>query len=85
MAKNKLAGLMSAKTDMGSYPTSSPANRAESEARERRCRAEDALRTLTRAKEIERDRGLMRDVKSVANEQMKQLQSISKPTSSGRR
>ena len=84
MAKNKLAGLMAKSTDVGSYPTSSPANRAESEARDRRYRAEDALRTLTKAKEIERDRGLMRDVKSVAHEQMKQLQSISKPKASGR-
>ena len=76
MAKNKLAGLLSKSADV---PSITSGSRAESETRERRYRAEEALRTLTRAKEIERDRGLMRDVKSVAAQQMKQLQSISKP------
>lgn len=40
---------------------------------ERRWRAEDALRTLSRAEEIKRDAGLMRDVRGMANEQMKAL------------
>lgn len=39
--------------------------------RERQYRAEDALRTLTRADEIRRDAALMRDVKSHAKQQIK--------------
>lgn len=42
-------------------------------------RAQDALRTLTRAKEIERDRDLMRAVKMEAKKQAKALDSVCKP------
>lgn len=38
--------------------------------RERRYRAEDAMRTLTRADEIKGDSRLMNDVKMLAKEQM---------------
>lgn len=48
----------------------------EQAAQERRWRAEDALRTLSRADEIKRDAGLMRDVRGMANEQMKALQKV---------
>ena len=47
---------------------------------ERQWRAEDALRTITRADEIKRDTTLMRDVKQIAN---KQLQTLNKITKSG--
>lgn len=57
-------------------PKASPARAPEYEAQERKYRAEDALRTLTRAKEIERDRPLMRDVKACAKEQMKTLANV---------
>lgn len=46
------------------------------EARERRYRAEDALRTLQRAREVERDKQLMGDVKTLAREQMQALGSV---------
>lgn len=39
--------------------------------REDRYRAQDALRTLTRAEEIKKDRGLMREVKKEAKAQIK--------------
>lgn len=47
------------------------------DAQERKWRAEDALRTLTRAEECKRDKQLMGDVRRLANEQMKSLQSLS--------
>lgn len=50
---------------------SAPRMSAEHERREKQYRAEDALRTLTRADEIRRDAGLMRDVKSHAKTQIK--------------
>ncbi len=40
-------------------------------AQEKKYRAEDALRTLTRADEIRRDTSLMRDVKAHAKNQIK--------------
>lgn len=48
----------------------------ESEARERRYRAEDALRALERAEECKRDSGLMKDVKKLAAEKMQALKKI---------
>lgn len=43
---------------------------------QRRYRAEDALRTITRAEEIKRDRPLMKDVKQCARDQAKVLGSV---------
>lgn len=48
-----------------------PTMSKDSDARERKYRAEDALRTLSRADEIRSDKGLMRDVKSHAKQQIK--------------
>ena len=42
-------------------------------------RAQDALRTLTRAKEIERDRNLMKQVKAEDKKQAKALDSVCAP------
>ena len=50
----------------------------EDAARDRRYRAEDAVRTLTRADEIKKDKGLMRDVKTYAREQKKTLDKVCK-------
>ncbi len=60
------------------YPTVGSGMRMtkEQEAREKQYRAEDALRTLTRAEEIRRDSGLMRDVKAHAREQVKTTQRV---------
>ena len=69
MAKrSKVADLASPR------PTCAPeATTREMEAERRKYRAEDALRTITRAEEIRRDRELMGDVKRVAREQAKTL------------
>lgn len=66
--KNKLAKLTN------STATVSPPR--EHEAQERRYRAEEALRTITRAEEHKRDRSLMKDVKACAREQAKTLNCV---------
>lgn len=48
----------------------------ESEARERRYRAEDGLRALERAKECKSDKQLMGDIKALAKEKMQALKRI---------
>lgn len=45
-------------------------------AQERAWRAQDALRTLTQAQEIQKDRTLMRDVKKVAQQQVQTLSKV---------
>jgi hypothetical protein len=73
MAKNKLASKLTSINATVPYKPS-PAEAA----REKRYQAEDALRTLTRAGEIQRDKGLMREVKKVATEQLQTLRSVVK-------
>lgn len=51
---------------------------AEDKARERRYQAEDALRTITRSAEIQRDRRLMSDVRKLACEQVKTLKPLTR-------
>ena len=46
------------------------------EARERRYKAEDALRTIETAERHKADKGLMKDVKTMAKEKMKALGKI---------
>lgn len=46
------------------------------DAQERKWRAEDALRTLTRAAEIRKDKALMADVEALAKQQQKTLAAI---------
>jgi hypothetical protein len=48
----------------------------EDEARERRYRAEDALRVMEKAEEHRKDKALMRDVKQMAKEKVKCLSKI---------
>ena len=43
----------------------------EWEERERKYKAEEALRTLQRADEVRRDKALMKDVKNLATQQLK--------------
>ncbi len=45
---------------------------------DRRWKAESALRTLAEADRIRKDRGLMKEVKSVAKEQIKQMSGVLK-------
>jgi hypothetical protein len=58
---------------------------------DRRWRAEDAIRTLTRAEEIRGDKGLMRDVARHAQQQAAALKKVaggassSKPAGKGKR
>jgi len=46
------------------------------EARERKYRAEDALRTIKEYEKLQADKGLMKDVKALAKEQMNALKKI---------
>lgn len=62
-------------------PTTSPCEvtgkrTKEDEGRERRWRAEDALRTLSQAEKYKGDKQLMNDVKALAKEQMNDLKKI---------
>lgn len=54
-----------------SVPEAVPCKNKEWEARERKYKAEEALRTLQRADEVRRDKGLMKDVKALATQQLK--------------
>lgn len=68
--KNKLSGMI----DMPA-----PMRQTKQEVAERRkWEAQDALRTITRAEEIKRDRGLMAEVKKCAREQVKSLECVTK-------
>ncbi len=57
--------------------TAEVATRSDS-AENRRWKAESALRTLAEADRIRKDRGLMKEVKSVAKEQIKQMSGVLK-------
>lgn len=52
-----------------------PSNGSD-EARERKYRAEDALRTMKEMKKIEADKALMRDAKALAKDEMKKLKGL---------
>ncbi len=56
-----------AKSDVPASPTVN----AEYDARERRYRAEEALRDIERAEKHKKDKTLMKDVKACAKEKMK--------------
>lgn len=51
---------------------------ASDKARERRYQVESALSTMQRAEEIKRDKGLMKDIKCLAKEQMSALGKVAK-------
>lgn len=73
MAKNRLAKLTNRPV---STMAEAPRASKEQMEHERRYRAEEALRTITRAEEHKRDRALMKDVKSCAREQAKTLDCV---------
>jgi hypothetical protein len=52
-------------------PTNSTSSNKDYEARERKYRAEDALRDIERAEKHKSDKGLMKDVKACAAEKIK--------------
>lgn len=75
MAKNKLSSVLSGSTAAPSpMPTYKPTARELAE--RRRYEVEDALRTLTRACEIEKDTKLMAEVKAMARTKAKEMQSV---------
>ena len=53
-----------------------PKETAGHEARERKYRAEDALRTIKEYEKLQADKALMKDVKALAKEQMNALKKI---------
>lgn len=75
MAKNKLAGLVKPSTACDVPPMPYKPSREE-QARQRRYQAEDDLRTITRAQEVQKDRTRMAAVKTIAREQMKSLANV---------
>jgi hypothetical protein len=46
------------------------------EARERKYKAEDALRTIKEYEKVKSDKSLMKDVKNLARDEMKKLKNI---------
>lgn len=76
----KRGPLPKSKLPVVDYPsTCAPAKRSkEDEARERRYRAEDGLRTLNQAEEIRSDKQRMGDIQALASEQMKSLKKFAK-------
>ena len=64
----KLSSMVA--TDVPYTPT--PAEKAE----RRKWEIEDALRTVQRAEEIKRDKTMMKDVKAMAKEKMKDLKKV---------
>lgn len=74
MAKNRLAKLTN--KSIVATTNSGPVADKGYKDQERRYRAEEALRTITRAEEHKRDRSLMADVKKCAREQAKTLDCV---------
>lgn len=70
--KNKMAGMIREAAPMPRESTS------QEKAERRKWEAQDALRTITRAEEIKRDRSLMAEVKKCAREQVKSLECVTK-------
>lgn len=65
------------KSDLPIAPSCVPYKRTQSDIdRERRYKAEDALRTLSQAEKYKSDKQLMGDVKRLAQEQMNDLKKI---------
>lgn len=58
-------------------PTSIMPTKADKD-RERRWRAEDALRTCKEYEKIKNDKGLMKDVKMLAKEEMSKLKKVAR-------
>lgn len=81
MAKNKLP-VEKLKASKKAIPvrivseTVSPSSDKAYEARERKYRAEDALRDIERAEKHKRDAALMKDVKALAQDKVNSLKKI---------
>lgn len=69
--KSRLSSLVDTVKDIPYSP--SPAEKAE----RRKWEIEDALRTVQKAEEIKKDGKLMKEVKSMARDKMKELKKVS--------
>lgn len=76
MTKNKLNVVSNSTTSNANPMKSMPKEDAAYEARERKYKAEDALRDIERAETHKRDKGLMKDVKCLARDKIKSLGKI---------
>jgi hypothetical protein len=79
MAKSKLpvaTSSASAKAVPVKIVRDEPMETAKDESRERKWRAEDALRDIERAEQHKRDKMLMGDVKKLAKEKVKSLNKV---------
>lgn len=56
----------------------SPKTTASDKARQRQYEIEDGLRTMQRAGELVKDKGLMKDIKAFAKEQIENLNKVAK-------
>lgn len=63
----KSSGSKSSKSTSGIYPSGYD---------DKKYRTEEAMRTLMRAEELKKDRGLMRDVENLAKEQAEKLSGL---------
>lgn len=70
-----MAKKSSLPVDMPCASSSYKPSKADVE-RERRYRAEDALRSIQRADDVKRDKSLMKDVKSLVKEQAKAVSKL---------
>lgn len=76
MAKNKLNVVSNSTTSNASPMKINPRMSEDEGVRERKWKAEDALRDIERAETHKRDKGLMRDVKCLAKDKIKSLGKI---------
>lgn len=76
MAKKKGLPVASAKPIPVKIVSEPASTMRESDAREKRWRAEDDMRTMKAAEEIKRDKGRIKAMKEVAREQMKDLKKL---------
>ncbi len=79
MAKKSKLPVEPLKASKGAVPVKIVGEATESpkdEARERKWKAEDALRDIQRAEQHKRDKALMADVKKLAKEQVSSLKKI---------
>lgn len=76
MAKKKGLPVASAKPIPVKIVSEPSGNVAKDDAREKRWRAEDDMRTMKAAEEIKRDKERIKAMKEVAREQMKDLKKL---------
>jgi hypothetical protein len=76
MSKKPMKAVTKASGSAKSAPKLTDSPKATIGADERKWRVEDAMRTLMRAEEHKKDKGLMRDVGKMAKEQAQKLSGL---------